>query len=179
MLREGLEHLSQVLHLVVVGVDFWHGWMGKHGKTWENNGKHGNTSSDISGKSWKPQIFCAQRLRHDPMTPGSMDFGCSVTLQTIQGYNFKSTSGGWHKLCNQTGDVMRDYEKQIDTARFGHLPVATGDWQENAATEKWYDQDGLQKAQWIPRKTRCRLNEMSFVWQGRAPYLSGQIIIIH
>lgn len=36
MLREGLEHLSQVLHLVVVGVDFWHGWMGKHGKTWEH-----------------------------------------------------------------------------------------------------------------------------------------------
>jgi hypothetical protein len=31
---------------------------------------------------------------------------------------------------------MRDYEKQIDTARPGHLPVATGDWQQNAATEK-------------------------------------------
>ena len=69
MLREGLEHLSQVLHLVVVDVDFWHGWMGKHGKTWENLGKPGNTSSDISGKSWKPPIFWAQ-TSHDARIHG-------------------------------------------------------------------------------------------------------------
>jgi len=38
MLREGLEHLSQVLHLVVVDVDFWDGWenMGKPGNAWEH-----------------------------------------------------------------------------------------------------------------------------------------------
>ena len=130
---------------------------GMDGKTWENLGTHGNTSSDISGKSWKPHIFWAQ-TSHDARIHGFRMFRDSA--------NFKSTSGGWHKLCNQTGDVMRDYEKQIDTARPGHLPVATGDWQQNAATEKWYDQEGLQKAQWIPRKTRWDWMKWAlFIWQ--------------
>ena len=103
MLREGLEHLSQVLHLVVVDVDFWHGWMGKPGKTWENLGKPGKTWENlgthlqISVENLGNHKF--SELRH-PMTPGSMDFGYSATLQTIQGdhphdkANFKSTSGG-------------------------------------------------------------------------------------
>ena len=75
MLREGLEHLSQVLHLVVVDVDFWHGWMGKHGKTWERMGTHLQISVENLGN------HTFSELRH-PMTPGSMDFGCSATLQT-------------------------------------------------------------------------------------------------
>ena len=148
----------------IFGMDGWEN-MGKLGKTWENMGTHLQISVENLGN------HTFSELRH-PMTPGSMDFGYSATLQTIQGYhphdkaNFKSTSGGWHKLCNQTGDVMRDYEKQIDTARPGHLPVATGDWQQNAATEKWYDQEGLQKAQWIPRKTRWDWMKWAlFIWQ--------------
>ena len=52
----------------IFGMDGWEN-LGKLGKTWENLGKPGNPSSDISGKSWKPQIFWAQ-TSHDARIHG-------------------------------------------------------------------------------------------------------------